>query len=512
MTIDIIAVAAIGATAGGALSFFFMKRAGRAQHETLQVNHQRALEALQGRFREQLTAREAELQQEFDGLERQQEEERQGEERALKEREGALNQQERQLTKRERDLHRREKDLSRRGRQLDRQEETLEEQERTAQTELESIAGLSQEAARERLLSQIEGDARRESVERLLQLEEKSRAIAEEQARSLICSAVQRYAGEHVSEQSVIAVPLPTEDLKGRVIGRAGRNIHAFSDAAGCDLIVDDTPGVVLISCFNPVRREVARVALERLLRDGRINAARIEDVLQRARSEVTARCHQIGEAAALELELSGFSPKVLKQLGRLHFHSRFAQNLLQHSVEVAHLAGRMSAELGLDSKLARRAGLLHDIGHAIDEESTGDHAEAGADFCKRNGESGKVVEAVRAHRSPVKQRSLIAQIVAAANQLSLSRPGARRATLAQQIKRVNQLEEIAESFPEVERCYALRAGQEIRVIVDNAKVEERDAELLVRDIAEQIEQRLSHSEDIHVMLIRPTRVIHYAR
>ncbi|MEE2644889.1 MAG: Rnase Y domain-containing protein, partial [Myxococcota bacterium] len=453
MTIEIIAVGVLGAVVGGALVFASTRHGEQKQREKLALEQRRKLEELQEKSQARLKQREEALQAEFDALEAQQAQERQLEERALKERESQLSQQEKQITKREKDLHRREKDISRRGRQLDRQEESLSTQEAAAQEELEQIAGLSPEGAREKLMAQIEAEARRESVDQLLRLEEQVRASAEAQARSLICSAVQRYAGEHISEHSVIAVELPTEELKGRVIGRAGRNIHAFSDAAGCDLIVDDTPGVVLISSFNPVRREIARIALERLLKDGRINAARIEEVIARAKGEVTARCHQLGEAAALELEISGLSPQILRELGRLHFATRFAQNLLQHSVEVAFIAGQLSAELGLDPRPARRAGLLHDIGHALDENHDGDHASAGAQFCKKHGERSVIVEAIRAHRDPNLQRSLIAQIVAAANQLSTSRPGARRGALAKQIRRVETLESIAQSFAEVERC-----------------------------------------------------------
>jgi ribonuclease Y len=310
----------------------------------------------------------------------------------------------------------------------------------------------------------------------------------------------------------VITLQLPNEDMKGRIIGKEGRNIRAFSRVSGCDLIIDDTPGTVLISCFNPLRREVAKRALERLLQDGRINLARIEETVRRTEAEMEQLTRQYGESAALELEVSGLHPELLKLLGKLHFSTSFAQNVLQHSVEVGALAGLMANELGINPKIARRAGLLHDIGKAAAQHVDGNHAEAGAALCKKYGESKEVVKAVGGHNEDELQENLTAQIVAAANQLSSSRPGARRAVLAAQIQRLERLEEVAGDFDEVEQCYAFKSGKEIRVIVDNAKVDDQGAEWLARDIAKRVEEEFSYNQDIKVVVIRPTRVVSYAR
>jgi ribonuclease Y len=438
---------------------------------------------------------------------------------AFKEREDRLIQREKsvehrdqQLTRREKDLSHREKDLTHRDKQLVHQEEQLDKKLKEADQKLEAQAQLSQEEAKALVIAGIEKQTKLASVERIRQIEETAKNMAEEQARTIISMAIQRYANEHVTEQSVVTIPLPNDEIKGRIIGKEGRNVRAFSHAAGCDLIIDDTPGAVVISCFNPIRREIAKRALEKLIQDGRINVARIEEVLRRTGEEMEQVTRQYGESAALELEISNLHPDILKALGRLYFITSFGQNVLQHSVEVGILAGIMAAELGLSPKIARRAGLLHDLGKTIEQQVDGDHGAAGATLCRKCGEAEIIVQAVANHHNEQAQDSVIAQLVGAANKLSSSRPGARRATLAAQIQRVTELEDLVKEFSVVERCYALKTGKEIRVIIDNAKTDDASVEWLARDIAKKIEDELTFQQEIRVVVIRPTRVVTYAR
>jgi len=462
-----------------------------------------------------LSEEHQELERELKRANRQEEQERRAElkRRAdqLQERERSLEQRDQEMNRRDRDLSRREKEVTRRDRQLSSQEEKLESDLKAAELELEARASLTRDEARAQLMSSIEGKVKRESVERIRLIEDAAKELAEEEARKLICQAVQRYAGEHIAEHSTVAIQI-RDDQTGKIIGKEGRNIRAFTQLSGCDVMIDDTPGSVIISCFNPVRREIAKRALERLLQDGRINIARIEDALKRTEGELDQLTRQYGESAALELEISGLHPELLKLLGRLHYTTSFAQNVLQHSVEVGALAGLLAQELGLNPKLARRAGLLHDIGKAADQMFDGDHAEAGAALCKKYGEPAAVISAVASHHDEEGQDSLISQIVAAANSLSASRPGARRAVLAAQLQRLEELEELVNELDVVERCYAFKAGAEVRVVVDNARVDDTGATLLARDIATRIEEELSLTQDVRVIVIRSTRVVSYAR
>ena len=422
-----------------------------------------------------------------------------------------LDQRERDITRRDKELNRQERDLTKRERQLDQQKTRLESQVTEAEELLAARSGLTREEAKAQLMLDLERQAKLEAVDKIRQIEETSKSIAEEQARALIAQSVQRYAGEHIAEHATISIPIK-ENQTGKIIGREGRNIRAFSQLSGCDLLIDDTPGAVVISCFNPIRREIAKRALERLLLDGRINIARIEESIRRSESELETLTRQYGESAALELEISGLHPELLKLLGRLHFTTSFAQNVLQHSVEVGAIAGMIAAELGLKPKQARRAGLLHDIGKAADQLVDGDHAEAGAALCKKYGEAKAIVTAVSAHHDEEGQSSLLAQIIAAANILSSARPGARRAALAAQLQRLEALEEFIQELDPVEKVFAFKAGQELRVVVDNAKVDDQSAVVLARDLAQRIEEEFSFEEDVKVMVIRPTRVVSYAR
>lgn len=455
--------------------------------------------------------REQELKATIKEAERERREALQQRETKLNQESERLNQRERELTRRDRDLNRQEKDLGRRERQLNAQVQDLEGQVKESEELLAQRAGLTREEAKAQLVSDLEHQAKRDAVDKIRQIEETAKHIAEEEARSLIAQSIQRFAGEHITEHAITTLPI-REDQTGKIIGREGRNIRAFSQLTGCDILIDDTPGSVVISCFNPIRREIAKRALQRLLLDGRINHARIEAAVRRCEAELETLTRQYGESAALELEITGLHPELLKLLGRLHFTTSFAQNVLQHSVEVGAIAGMIAAELGMKPKQARRAGLLHDIGKAADQLVEGDHADAGAALCKKYGESSAITTAVSAHHDEEGQSNMLAQIIAAANTLSSARPGARRAALAAQLQRLDDLEEFVLELDEVEQVFAFKSGQELRVVIDNAKVDDAGAAVLARDLASRIEQEFSFEQDIKVVVIRPTRVVSYAR
>ncbi|MEZ4473016.1 MAG: ribonuclease Y [bacterium] len=504
-------VAAVVGLVLGALGARLMARGDAAAVDRLRREADEAVE--RARIEAETTARKeaealrdaarAEVEERRKALEKQEERVRKREELA-ESREADFSRQDGQLA-------RREKDLARQERRLQRQEEEMGQTLAEAQQRIEAASGLSREEARALLMDELREDARRQSVDRIRAIEEEARRLADERARMIVGAAIQRYASEHVTERTVSTVPLPNDDLKGRIIGKEGRNIRAFESATGCDLIVDDTPGAVVVSGFNPVRREVARVALLRLVADGRIHPTRIEEVVERARSEVDAIVRKHGEEAALELEVSGLHPELIKALGRLAFVTGFAQNVLRHSIEVGFLAGAMAAELGLDVKQARRAGLLHDVGKAVDHEAEGSTVEVGAALCRKHGESKAIVQAIAEHME-AGPNSVLGQLIAAANRLSADRPGARREALAGHIKRLEALEKLVGSFDGVERCFVIQAGQEVSVIVDNARVSDRDAELLARDAAQRISEEHGDLGQVRVTVIRQTRAVHYAR
>jgi ribonucrease Y len=382
----------------------------------------------------------------------------------------------------------------------------------TQQRELERVSGLTADAARELLLRQIEGDARRDAANLVKRLEAEAREQAAGIARSVITQAIQRSAAEHTIETTVSVVDLPSDDLKGRIIGREGRNIRALELATGVDLIVDDTPGAIILSGFDPYRREVARRVIERLIADGRIHPARIEEVVEKVNAEMEDAVRKDGEAAAFELGLHDLHPDVLRLMGRLRFRTSYGQNILHHSREVAYLAGIMARELGLDPVVAVRAAFLHDIGKAIDRDIQGTHLELGLDFLKKHGESEPVLLAVAAHHMDIDWPSLEAMIVQAADAISAARPGARRDILESYIKRLEKLEGIADSFKGVSKSFALQAGREIRIMVESEKVTDEEAIWLSKDIARRIENELEYPGQIKVTVIRETRAVDYAK
>lgn len=384
----------------------------------------------------------------------------------------------------------------------------IEEQRRR----LENIAGISSEEAKNHLIRSMEEDAKREAVITIRKIEEETRRTSDKKSQEIIAYAIQRYAGDFVAENTVSVVNLPTDEMKGRIIGREGRNIRAIEAATGIDLIIDDTPEAVVLSSFDPIRREVAKISLERLISDGRIHPGRIEDVVSRVKSEVETIIRETGERVSFDMGVHDIHPELINLLGRLKYRTSFSQNVLQHSIEVAHLMGMMAAELGMDVKEAKRAGLLHDIGKAVDREVEGTHASIGADYAKRFGEPEGIVQAIACHHDDGRTNTLLGVLVQAADTLSAARPGARREMLETYVKRLEELERIANSFSGVDKCYAIQAGREIRILVENEKISDDNAVMLCRDIVKKIESELTYPGQIKVTVIRETRVLDFAR
>lgn len=416
------------------------------------------------------------------------------------------------LAQREEEQNRRERNIAAREQSTEASAKKAEQSAEEAKVRLEQIAGLTAEQARARIADEVREDARRQAATEIKKIEDEARAQAEERAKTIISTAIQRYAGEYVAERTVSVVPLPSDDMKGRIIGREGRNIRALEAATGIDLIIDDTPEAVIISCFNPVRREIARLALSRLIADGRIHPTRIEEAVQRCTEEVEQQCKEAGEQAAFDLGLHKLHPELVRTLGKLRYRSSAAQNLLQHSIEVGFLAGAIAAELGQNVKQARRAGLLHDIGRALDQESEGSHSMIGAALCKKLGEQQRIVDAIESHHGERPPQSMLDFIVDAANVLSSQRPGARREQLEGYIQRLHNLEKLCQSHPGVEKAFAIQAGRELRIFVENDKVSDEQSLLLSRDIARKIEDEATYPGQVRVCVVRETRSTEYAR
>lgn len=513
---EIVFAVIIGLALGALLGRLVAQRAGIAPDaEALaRVKTEAEQQVAQARREAEVAAREEAVRMTAEtekDVARQRQELTRREER-LHKKEETIDQKADAINKKESLFSKREKDLQRREKKVEKAETDVDAALAEARSRVEAVAGIRQEEARAVLLSEVRDDARKQSIEQIRAVEREARAVADERARMVVAAAIQRYASEHVVEKTVAVVALPSEDMKGRIIGREGRNIRAFEAATGCDLVIDDTPDAVIVSCFNPMRREVGRIVLERVLADGRVHPARIEEIAGRARQEVEQQARQHGERALLELELSGLHPELVKCLGRLHFRSSFAQNVLQHSIEVGHLVGLMAGELGLNVKEARRAGLLHDIGKGVDQDAEGPHALVGAQLCKKYNESKAIVHAIATHHENEAPGSVLAHLVAAANALSASRPGARREQLEGYIKRLDDLEALAATFPAVEKVHAIQFGREVRVLVENARLNDQDAELLARDIARKIETDLTYPGEVRVTVIRETRAVQYAR
>jgi ribonuclease Y len=434
---------------------------------------------------------------------------RQKEEFGDKEKE--LDRQQKKAKKLEKDLEKRERSISGREKNADSMVAKAEKAQAEARTRLEQIADLSAEQARKQLEELMVEEARASAAQEVKELMDAAESEANQKSKEIIATAIQRYASEFVAERTVAVVPLPSDDMKGRLIGREGRNIRAFEAAAGVDVIIDDTSEAITVSCFNPVRREIARLAVGKLVADGRIHPTRIEEVVADSEREVEAQCKEAGEQAVFDLGLHKVHPELVRHLGRLKLRSSYASNLLDHSVEVGFLAGLLAAELGLSVKTARRAGLLHDIGKAVDHQMEGAHAEVGAQLARKHGESPKVCEAIASHHGNPPPSSVLGHLVDAANQLSAARPGARREVLASYIKRLADLEELASGFAGVHKVFAVQAGRELRVMVHNDKISDAEARLLSKDIAKKIEQNATYAGQVRVVVIRETRASDYA-
>ncbi|MGQ9509869.1 MAG: ribonuclease Y [Thermodesulfobacteriota bacterium] len=416
-------------------------------------------------------------------------------------------------------LESRENDIVRKEKALIQQEKTIQEMEKKVteilqkqRMQLESISKMTADEAKRLLMESMEEEAKHEMVKKIKRMEDEAREIADKKAKEVISLAIQRYAGDYVAEKTVSVVNLPNEEMKGRIIGREGRNIRALEAATGVDLIIDDTPEAVILSGFNPIRREIARISLERLVSNGRIHPARIEEIVQKVEQEVEASIREAGEQATFDVGVHGIHPELVKLIGRLKYRTSYAQNVYQHSLEVAFLCGIMAAELGLNIKQAKRAGLLHDIGKAVDHEVEGSHAKIGAELAKKYGESPIIVHAISSHHEEEKPESILDILVAAADALSGARPGARREMLETYVKRLEDLERIAQSFSGVEKSYAIQAGREIRVIVQPEKVSDEDSVILSRDIARKIEKELTYPGQIKVTVIREMRAVDIAK
>ena len=447
-------------------------------------------------------------------------------EREFKEREGQLIRKEstiqekqdkleaklEKVAQKESDTLAQEKRLTNQERLLAEKEEHLEQAAQEHEKKLQEVSGMTSEEARKVLMTELESRTRHEAARMVRQIETEAKEEAGKKSKEILALAIQRYAGDYVAEQTVTAVTLPSEEMKGRIIGREGRNIRALEAATGVDLIIDDTPETVILSAFSPIRRQIAKLALERLITDGRIHPARIEDIVKKVEQEFDVKLREIGEQATFDVGVHGIHPDLVKLLGQLHYRTSYSQNVLQHSLEVSALCGIMAAELEIDEKKAKRAGLLHDIGKAVDHEIEGPHAVIGYDLAKKYGESKEITHAIQAHHEDVPPKSIIATLVQAADSLSGARPGARKELLQSYVKRLEDLENIATDIEGVSKAYAIQAGREIRVMVDSEAVDDDKTHIICKDIAKKIEENLTYPGQIRVTVIRERRSVGYAK
>lgn len=503
----------------GVVAFFILKKRFVQENQNIAEEQERIINEARDKAttllkeaRLEAKSRLLEMKSDFDTETEETRSELKKEERRLAKRSEKLDNHEDQLSKREQTVQRKENEVQKKLDSATKKEAKYSDLLEETKKELEKVSGLTLEEAKELLLRAMEEEARHEGAKLIKKITSEARENADKEAKKIISTSIQRYAGEYVAERTVSVVHLPGDEMKGRIIGREGRNIRALEAATGIDLIIDDTPEAVILSGFNPVRREVARLSLEKLISDGRIHPARIEDVVERATEEVDLAIKEAGEQAAFDLGVHGIDPELIKVVGKLKFRTSYAQNVLQHSVEVAFLAGAIAAELGLNVKLAKRMGLLHDIGKAVDHEVDGAHAIIGAKLAKKYGEKEDVVQAIAAHHEDQMPESVYDYIVQAADALSGARPGARKESLENYIKRLEDLENIANSFDGVINTYAIQAGREIRVITESEKITDESAVLLSRDIARQIEENLTFPGQVKVVVIRETRAVEYTK
>ncbi len=508
----IVLAAAVGVIAGCFVGFAYRKKVaereiGSAEAEATRLINE-AIRNGENRKKEMLLEAKDEIHKSRTDLEKE-----------VKDRRAELTKQERRLEQKETTLdkkteafERKEEELSRRLADAAKTQEAAEEAHKQQLTTLEKISGLTQEEAKQFLLRSVEEDVRHDAAMKIKEIEQQLKDEAEEKAREIIATAIQRCAADHAAETTVSVVPLPNDEMKGRIIGREGRNIRTLETVTGVDLIIDDTPEAITVSSFDPVRREIARLALEKLIADGRIHPTRIEDMVEKARKEVDRTIREEGERACYETGVHNLNPELVKILGRQKYRTSYGQNVLNHSIEVAHIAGLMAAELGVDVALAKRAGLLHDLGKSIDHEVEGSHVQLGADLARKFKENPVVINAIEAHHGDVEPKTVIAVLVQAADAVSAARPGARRENVENYIRRLEKLEELTGSYPGVDKSYAIQAGREVRIMVKPEVVTEDNMILLARDIAKKIESELEYPGQIKVNVIRETKAVEFAK
>jgi len=515
-----IAIAVAAALLGGGIALLLALRLARRESAEriaeVRADHERLLQEASNRAEKEAEAR---LQKEIRNVRDKVEEDNREKTRSLEQWGTRLEQKEEKLTLRDEELTERDKEVRRREQSIrdravhqDARSAELDEKAEDVERNLTAIAEMTREQAQEVLLQSVEKEAQADIARRLKQFDEELREEEEKRATKVLATALQRYAGEYVSEKTVSVVALPNDEMKGRIIGREGRNIRALEAATGIDLIIDDTPEVVILSGFNPIRREIARQALEALISDGRIHPARIEELVHKAEKDFNKKMKAAGEQASYEAGIHGLHGEIVKLVGALKWRTSYGQNQWQHALEVSHLAGMMATEIGLDQKIAKRAGLLHDIGKVLDQTAEGSHALIGAEFAKKHGEKPVIVNAIASHHEEVPQTSLYAALVQAADTISGARPGARREVLESYLQRLTDLEKIGNSFKGVDKTFAIQAGREVRVIVSNGKLKDEDAVVLSREIARKIEEEMSYPGQIKVTVIRETRAVEYAR
>ena len=430
----------------------------------------------------------------------------------LQKQERRLQQKEENIDRKTENIEKKEEALSAKHAAADRTQEEIELIKRSQTEMLERISGFTVEEAKQYLISQVEGEVTHEAAVKIKEIEQRAKEEADQRAKEIVATAIQRCAADHASEITVSVVPLPNDEMKGRIIGREGRNIRTIETLTGVDLIIDDTPEAITVSCFEPVRREIARLALEKLIADGRIHPTHIEEMVEKARREVEAVIKSEGERAVFECGIRNLHPELTKMLGRLHYRTSYGQNVLRHSIEVSHIAGMMAADVGADVQAAKRAGLLHDLGKSVDHEMEGTHVALGVEFARRYKEREDIIHAIEAHHNDVEPRTIVACLVQAADAISAARPGARRENLENYIKRLEQLETITGTYPGVDKAYAIQAGREVRVMVKPEQVSEDQMVILARDLAKKIEEEMEYPGQIKVHVLRETKVVEYAK
>lgn len=508
----IVACVVVAAAAGAVIGVIYRKKVaeatiGSAQQEATRIVND-AVSKAESKKKEAILEAKDEIHRQRNELEKE-----------LRERRSEVQRQERRLSQKEESLDRKTENIEKKDEQLsnklkaaEKKAEEIELVKRSQIEMLEKISGFNKEQAKDYLLKTLESDLVHEKAVKVMEYEQKTKDEADEKAREIIATAIQRCAADHSADATVSVVALPNDEMKGRIIGREGRNIRTLETITGVDLIIDDTPEAITVSCFDPVRREIARLTLEKLIADGRIHPTRIEELYEKSKREVEHTIKQTGERAAIDAGVNGIHPELIKQLGKLKYRTSYGQNVLNHSLEVSYLAGLMAAELGADVKTAKRAGLLHDIGKALDHEMEGSHIELGVEYAKKYKENDNVVHAIEAHHGDVEARTIVACLVQAADAISAARPGARRENLQNYIKRLEKLEEITNSFPCVEKSYAIQAGREVRIMVKPDAVSDDQMVLVVRDIVKKIEDELEYPGQIKVNVIRENRVIDVAK